>query len=175
MGERIVILGNAGGGKSLIAEGLARHFRIPWHQLYSLQWEAGWVRTSELEFRKRHDQLVEGDSSIMDGVASWESIEHRVARADTLVFIDLPLWRHYWWATKRQFMCLFRPRPNFDPACPMLLLTGQLIRMMWWVHAQLRPHLIELVEQGQRDKCIYVLKTPSDVNQFYQEFCTCRV
>jgi hypothetical protein len=50
------------------------------------------------------------------------------------VYVDLPLWIHYWWAAKRQFPCLFRPRPNFVPGCPMLPKTWALAKMMWWIH-----------------------------------------
>jgi adenylate kinase family enzyme len=38
----------------------------------------------------------------MDGIASVESIKRRVEATDTIIFIDLPLWIHYWWVVKNK-------------------------------------------------------------------------
>jgi adenylate kinase family enzyme len=166
-----VIIGNAGSGKSRLAEGLARSTEIPLHRLDAIQWNPGWVRTAEEDFRREHDRLAERESWILDGVASWGSIVHRIERCDTIVYVDLPLWIHYWWAAKRQFPCLFRPRPNFVPGCPMLPKTWALAKMMWWIHKVLRPKLMELIESHRDDKHLYVLHSPRDVNQFYERSC----
>lgn len=171
MGRRIVVIGNAGGGKSRLAEGLTHSTGIPLYRLDAIQWNPGWVQTPEAEFRHKHDELAEREEWILDGVASWDSIVYRIERCDTIVYVDLPLWNHYWWAAKRQFQCLFRPRPNFVPDCPMLPMTGALVRMMWWIHKALRPNLKELIEAQRDDKCLYVLRSRKEVNQFCERFC----
>ncbi|MGL6340316.1 MAG: flagellar protein FlaR, partial [Waterburya sp.] len=79
--------------------------------------------------------------------------------------IDHPLWLHYWWAIKRQFMCLFRPRPDFVEGCPMLPMTGKLLKMIWRIHTQLKPQLIELVNSYRGEKWIYHVKSPQELKQ----------
>ena len=172
MGERIVIIGNAGGGKSRLADGLARKRGLPLHRLDRLLWNPGWVPTPEAAFRRRHDALAGEAGWIIDGVASWESIVHRIERCDTIVYVDLPIWLHYWWAAKRQLRCLFRPRPDFVPGCPMIPVTGRLIRMMWWLHRDLRPRLAALIDRHRADKHLYVLRSRREVDRFYERFCT---
>ncbi|MEM7404183.1 MAG: flagellar protein FlaR [Pseudomonadota bacterium] len=171
MGERIVILGNAGGGKSRLARGLARRIEAPLIELDMLLWQPGWQRTPETEFRQQHDDLVAGPRGVVDGVASWDSIQHRVARCDTLVLVDLPLWQHYWWAAKRQFMCLFRERPDFVPGCPMLPKTAALARMMWWLHRELRPQFLKLVDRERSLRHVYWLRSAAQCEAFYARYC----
>ena len=166
MGERIVIIGNAGGGKSRLARGLAIKTGLPLYQLDLLQWNPGWIATPEADFRDRHDAAVAGERWIVDGVASWSSIAHRLECCDTVIFVDLPLWQHYWWAAKRQLASIARPRPDFVPDCPMLPMTWRLARMMWWLHRDLRPKLVSAIDQYRGVKHLYVLRSAKELNDF---------
>ena len=107
MGNKIVIIGNAGGGKSTLAKKLSQARNIPLYRLDSLQWNPGWIPTSKEEFDRQHENLISQDTWILDGFASWSSIEKRFAAADTIILVDHAIWVHYWWAIKRQFMCFF--------------------------------------------------------------------
>lgn len=173
MGGRIVIIGNAGGGKSTLAQQLSKAKSLPLHRLDSLQWNRGWIPTPKAEFDRLHDELIKKNVWIIDGVASWESIERRCAAADTIIFVDLPLRIHYWWAIKRQLACLFRPRPDFVPGCPMLPMTGKLLRMIWQIHRHLRPRLIELVNSYRETKWVYRVESPTELRELIQEYCHC--
>ncbi|MBE9043705.1 flagellar protein FlaR [Pleurocapsales cyanobacterium LEGE 10410] len=171
MGNKIMIIGNAGGGKSTLAKRLSQSRNLPLYRLDALQWNSGWIPTSKAEFDRRHDELISQDVWIIDGFASWESIETRCAAADTIILVDLPLWIHYWWTTKRQFMCLFRPRPDFVQGCPMLPMTGKLLKMIWIIYTQVRPKLVELVVSYRETKWIYHIKSPREMEQVVIEHC----
>ena len=136
---RVAIFGNAGGGKSTICALLSRSKNLPVYQLDKLQWNPGWILTPKEEFDSKHDQLLKNERWIIDGVATLESLEKRLGEADTIIFVDFALWRHYWWSVKRQFMCLFRSQPNFIPRCPMLPKTFELVKMIWRINCNCRP------------------------------------
>ena len=171
MGEQIVIIGNAGGGKSTLAKQLSQTKNLPLYRLDNLQWNRGWIPTPKAEFERLHDELVAEDTWIIDGVASWESIERRCAVADTIILIDFPLWIHYWWAIKRQFMCLFRPRLDFVEGCPMLPMTGKLLKMIWQINAHLKPKLIELIYSYRETKWVYHVQSPTALRKLTEEHC----
>ena len=171
MGGKIAIIGNAGGGKSTLAKQLSQAKNIPLYRLDSLQWNRGWIPTPKSEFERLHDELIAKDVWIVDGVASWESIKRRCATADTIILVDHPLWIHYWWAIKRQFMCLFRPRPDFVEGCPMLPMTGKLLKMIYQIHKHLRPKLIELVNSYRETKWVYHVRSPKALRELIKEHC----
>lgn len=169
---KVAILGNAGGGKSMLCEHLSSAKGLPVYQLDKLQWNPGWVPTPIDEFNARHDEILGKDKWIIDGVATIESIGRRLEEADTIIFVDYPLWRHYWWAAKRQFMCLFRPRPNFIPECPMLPKTLELIKMIWHINFAYRPIWLDWVEKKSKAKQVFHIRTLKDLNEFSREHCT---
>jgi adenylate kinase family enzyme len=171
MGDRIVIVGNAGGGKSILAKKLSLSRNLPLHRLDSLQWNPGWKPTPEEQFYKAHDAIVETPKWIIDGLASWKSVETRFAAATTIVFVDHPLWVHLWWALKRQVYCIFRPRPDFVEGCPMLPMTGRLFRMILDIHKYLRPKLLDLVQSYADRKEIFHIKSPKELRLFELQYC----
>jgi hypothetical protein len=68
-------------------------------------------------------------------------------------------------------MCLFRPRPDFVEGCPMLPMTGKLLKMIWQIHQQYRPKLIELINSYQDTKWIYHITSPSELSQLIDKYC----
>jgi len=107
--KRVALLGNAGGGKSLLSASLSQAKKLPlYYQLDKLLWNPRWVQTPEEDFIRKHDAILKKEQWIIDGMASLDSIKSRLKVADTIIFIDHSLWIHYWWAAKRQFMCILK-------------------------------------------------------------------
>ena len=162
--DKIVIIGNAGGGKSTLAKVISSCKGIPIYKLDKLQWNPGWVPTPEDEFERLHDGILQNQKWIIDGFASWKSIEKRSESASTIIFIDLPLWVHLWWTTKRQFLCLFRARPDFIDGCPMIPMTSKLYKMILNINKYYRPKLLELIEKYRGKKEVIHIRTPKELN-----------
>src|SRR5208283_2678079 len=115
---------------------------LPHYAVDRIQWRPNWVRTPEPEFTQAHEALISKERWLIDGYGSWPSVERRISVADTIVFVDHPIWVHYWWATKRQIKSLFYGRPDGPEGCPMFPVTMRLFKMMWWLHREKRPKLI---------------------------------
>jgi adenylate kinase family enzyme len=163
---RVAIVGNAGGGKSTLRRALSRRLGLPLYALDQIQWQPGWVATAAPAFERRHRAWIQQPRWIIDGLGPVESLEARFEAADTIVLLDHPLWRHYWWAAKRQVMCLFRPRVDGPPGCPMLPVTWRLARLIWRIHRDLRPRLLKAAEACRGAKAVYHLRGPADVKRF---------
>ena len=174
---KVAILGNAGGGKSALCKALSHAKDLPVYQLDKLQWNPGWIPTPQEEFDARHDAILAYEKWIIDGVASLESIERRLAAADTIIFVDHPLWIHYWWAAKRQFMCLFSTRPDFVEGCLMLPKTWELAKMIWQINKYLRPTLLDLINTHSQDKQgqgkqVFHIRSPKELAHFRAVQCS---
>ncbi len=166
---RIAIIGNAGGGKSTLARELHALLGLPLHAIDQLQWRPGWQPTPPVGFFAAHTALLTESHWIIDGWGDFAAIEARFDRADTLVLVDYPLWRHYAWALKRQFLCLFRARPDGPPGCPMLPMTWPLLKMIWSVDRLALPRLRALVDAHRDQKKVFHVRTLPDLRALLQE------
>lgn len=166
---RIAVIGNAGGGKSTLCRRLRDVLRLPLYPVDQLQWRPGWKRVAEDEFTRVHKKLVSEPRWIIDGWGDFDAIEARFHRCDTVVLVDFPLWRHYWWALKRQFMCLFRPRVDGPPGCPMLPMTWPLLKMIGFIDRGATPRVRALVEAMRESKRVVVIRSLAELRQFHHE------
>src|SRR5947199_339038 len=89
--KRIVVFGNAGGGKSRLARRLAALTGLPLYVIDKIQFREGGTAVLKDEFLTAHADLLRKDEWIIDGYGSTALAWERFARADTLVYIDLPL------------------------------------------------------------------------------------
>ncbi|MEX0807877.1 MAG: hypothetical protein WD044_04030 [Dongiaceae bacterium] len=168
---RVAIIGNAGGGKSTLARKLGAARGLPYHAIDRIQWRPGWVPAPPEEFDAQHDAILAGERWIIDGVGDTDAIARRLARADTVVFVDLPLRTHLWWATRRQFRSIFFGRPDGPEGCPMWRVTWRLYRMIWWIHRELRPQFLALVDDVSPGVRIFHLRSPRDIAAFERQYC----
>ncbi len=99
--SRVVLLGIAGGGKSTLARRISASLGLPLHQMDKLGWLPGWILAGNDHVNPLHDQIMATDRWVIDGYGSWQSIEQRCDAADTLILMDQPAWRHYWYRTAK--------------------------------------------------------------------------
>ncbi len=89
IGNRILILGCPGSGKSTFARALAARTGLPLVHLDTVWWRADGTHISREEFDRALDDLMRGEQWIMDGDYS-RTYEVRVRAADTVIFLDYP-------------------------------------------------------------------------------------
>ena len=167
--ERIAVIGNAGGGKTTMCRKIGSRLNIPVYPIDMIQWKPGWQRATSEEFDRAHESILAQNRWMIDGFGPMEAIAKRFALADTLIIVDYPLAIHYWWSMKRQIKCLFEPRDDLPENCPMIPKTGELIRVMWRVHTELRPQFLALAQQHQHEKRVILLHSPQEQRKLLHE------
>jgi adenylate kinase family enzyme len=84
------VVGATGAGKTTFAKTLAATLGVPYIELDSLFWEAGWREADLDEFRARVTEAIAGDAWVVDG-NYWTRIGGLVwTRADTVCWLDPP-------------------------------------------------------------------------------------
>lgn len=91
IGRRVIVTGLAGSGKSTFSRSLAAQTGLPVIHLDIHFWKPGWVAPSEAEWREKQISLLAGDAWIADGNYD-ETLDLRLARADSVVFLDTAWW-----------------------------------------------------------------------------------
>ena len=164
--QRVAVFGNAGGGKSTLARRLAELTHLPLHPLDLIQYRVGGAKVPHDEYLKAHVELLQRDAWIIDGYGCRNSAWERFARADTLVYIDLPLVTHYRWVTKRLFQGLFVTPEGWPEGSPILSSTLGCYRTIWLCHRHLTPKYRELVSEARADKRVHHLRSAAEMAAF---------
>ena len=104
VGRRFSVAGMSGAGKSTIARTIASRLDLPYVELDALFHGPNWSEPSPDEFKRRVLALIDGhDGWVVDGNYHGKLDELVLERADTFVWLDLPLrvalrriWRRTW-------------------------------------------------------------------------------
>ena len=139
---------------------------LPYIAIDKIQWKPNWVKAPEDEFRHNHNNFLAKDRWLIDGYGPMSSVEDRLDACDTVIFVDHPIRIHFWWATKRQIKSLFFGRPDGPDGCPMWPVTIRLYKMMWWLHREMRPKLVETIYRRTDRIRIIHITSPAKLNAF---------
>jgi adenylate kinase family enzyme len=164
--RRVAVFGNTGGGKSTLAKKLAELTHIPLYPLDMIQFRIGGARVPHEEYLKRHGELLRSEAWIIDGYGCRESAWERFAAADTLVYIDLPLFTHFLWVTKRLLKGFLVAPEGWPEGSPLLSSTINSYRVLWLCHRQLTPQYRELVSEASQHKRVHHLRSPAEMTAF---------
>lgn len=164
--KRVAVFGNTGGGKSTLAKRLADLTRLPLYPLDMIQFRAGGGEVPHQEYLKAHADLLRQDEWIIDGFGSVASAWERFSKADTLVYIDLPLATHHWWVTKRLIKGLFAAPEGWPENSPMWRSTINSYKVIWRCHRRLTPRYRQLVADVAASKRVHHLTSPAAITAF---------
>ena len=91
MPSRIAVVGTSGSGKTTVARKLAERLGLPHVELDALFHGPGWTETPVEEFRRQVASATEAEGWVVDGNYETRLGDLVLERADTVVWLDLPL------------------------------------------------------------------------------------
>lgn len=166
--KRIAVFGNAGGGKSALARRLAELTNLPLYVIDMMQFGAGGAKVPHDEFLRSHADLIRRDEWIIDGFGTVATAWDRFAAADTLIYVDLPLWVHYSRVTRRFIKGLFANPAGWPENSPLWSSTLSSYRVIPLCHRNLTPKYRKLVTEAAASKRVHHLRSGSQVGLFLE-------
>lgn len=127
---------------------------LPLHILDKIQYRSGGVEVSQEDYKRAHQEILQADRWIIDGFGCMETLWLRLDEADTLVYIDLPLYVHFWWVTKRMISGYFNPPAGWPENSPILKSSITSYRVLWLCHKYLSLKYREYVGREVPKKLI---------------------
>lgn len=165
--NRIAIIGCGGAGKSTLARRLGQVLNLPVHHLDALHWQPGWKLPERNQWRARHDELLCGDRWIIDGNYG-DTMDARLAAADTIIFLDLPTLVCLWRILRRRIAYHGRTRPDMAPDCAEQIDWPFLV----WVatyRSKRRAEVLRKISRLRREKQVIGLRSAAAVERFVKK------
>ena len=166
--NKIAVLGNSGGGKTTLSLAMASLLGIPCYSVDKAQWRPHWAPVPLDELARTHGEWLAQSRWIIDGWGDVSLLRPRLEAADTIILIEHALWRHCWWALKRQCAGILFARTDTPPGCAVLSSSWRLVRALRWGHRCGVPLAKQILSQmpdgGERR--LHLLNSPRALNQF---------
>ncbi|RYH04041.1 DNA topology modulation protein FlaR [Salipiger sp. IMCC34102] len=114
--QRVMIVGGPGSGKSTLARLLGAHTGLPVHHMDHIHHLPGWKPRPMAEKRSMAHAIERQEAWIFEGGMS-STYASRAARADTLIWLDLPMPLRLWRVLARLVRYYGQRRPDMAEGC----------------------------------------------------------
>ncbi|WP_420332030.1 DNA topology modulation protein FlaR [Roseibium sp.] len=165
--KRVMIVGGPGSGKSTLARRLGERTGLPVFHMDKIHWCAGWVeRARDEKDRMTHEVHIQ-DRWIFEGGHS-STYPERVARADTFVWLDVPVGLRIFRVLKRSVVNYGTTRPDLADGCPERLdfQTIEFLRFIWRTRHSARAKLLAVYQEPPRHLDVFRLTTKLEFDAF---------
>jgi adenylate kinase family enzyme len=107
-------------------------------------WQPGWETLPREVWHWEHDRLLKPERWVIDG-NYVSTLDNRLARADTVIFLDFPRWRCLLGIAKRTSLWWGRTRPEMAPGCPERI-DIHFLRYVWNFRNNHYRQIVDLLE-----------------------------
>ena len=171
IGRRVVVVG--GGGKTSLARAISDQYGLRHVELDALFWLPGWQESEAGDFRNRVNDALDraADGWVADGNYSSALGDAVLARADMVIWVNMPWRTMFWRVLKRSFKRAW----GKQQICGENTENWRQVfsaRSLWWFHIRNRGRY------NQRDAMLFQmmplstpivrLDTPSQLDGYYE-------
>ncbi len=176
VGRRIAVVGSSGSGKTTMARRLAEALALTHVELDALHHKPGWTPTPPDEFRSELTEALDLADRTTDGwtmCGGYSVVDDiRSARADTIVWVDLPRWLVTWQVVTRTIRrAITREELWNGNREPLTNLTSwdpekNIIRWSWVHFDERRERFARHCATDWSSKHVHRLRSRSEVRAF---------
>lgn len=163
--QRIAIIGPSGAGKSTLSRQLGEYTGLPVCHIDAIHWKPGWVESARQETQSKVEMVVQEERWIIDGNYSGSSLDLRMNRADTVIFLDFPRRIYLPRVIRRTIRYYGTTRPDLGEGCPERLDVA-FLRWVWNFHKHSRPRLLDALARHHGKFVLHRLRSPAQVREF---------
>jgi len=159
-----MIIGCGGAGKSTLSRKLNTILGFELIHLDQHFWKPDWQETAKGEWEQIVQKLIEKDQWIIDGNFG-STMETRIKRADTIIFMDYSTLSCLWRITKRAIKYYNKNRPDMQEGCNERI-DLQFYRYVANYNRTRRKKILERISPFRNEKTVYTFRNDKEVNLF---------
>ncbi|WP_404469443.1 topology modulation protein [Sutcliffiella horikoshii] len=167
--QRIMVIGvSAGAGKSTFAARLGKALDINVFHLDAFFWKQGWVEASMEEFTQSQQEIIKNHSSwIVEGNYT-ATFDIRAEKADTIIYLELPLRVCLYRVIKRWPTNLGNRRPDLGGECTERM-EWAFLKFIIATYRARKKAMKKRLDFYQEDKLVVRLKGKRAIEYFIRE------
>lgn len=166
--KKIAILGSEGCGKSTLAMQLGPLLDIEVLHLSRVFWKPNWIFTPPSESEKILADWLQKDSWIVEG-EDPNTLDIRLAAADTIIFMDFNPLISFWRMLKRQLTYLGRSRPEMPAEGYPESLSLRRLKGVLTYPFKKRRLVLQKIRQYSDGRKVIVLRKQAEVRNLLEE------
>jgi adenylate kinase family enzyme len=132
-----------------------------------LFWKPGWVETEKSKWKEIVEKVSSRKQWIIDGNYGG-TIDVRLLRADTVIFLDVSRFLCLWRVIKRRILFHGKTRPDLSEGCPESL-SWDFIRWIWTFPNLRRPEILEKLNGCRDKKKVVILHSNREIESFLKD------
>ncbi|MCL6572878.1 MAG: topology modulation protein [Bacillus sp. (in: Bacteria)] len=170
--KRIMVIGiSAGVGKSTFARKLGEALGINVYHLDVLYWKPNWVEASNEEFSRAQQGIVIQNQWIIEGNYN-NTFEIREEHADTIIYLELPLYICLYRVIKRRITNSGKTRPDMGVGCKEKIDWDfiKFICTTYYPRKRKTAERLHALQALDTKKVIIVLKGKQEINSYLKNF-----
>jgi adenylate kinase family enzyme len=165
--KRIMVIGCCGSGKSTFSRELHKVLGLNLIHLDQYYWQPNWTETKKSIWEKTVTELANKPEWIIDGNYGG-TMDTRLNRADTIIYLDMPAYKCLWRITKRILKYHGKVRPDMPAGCKErfdlefyhYVLTYNMLR---------RKSILKKLTSLKSDKRIEVFRNDGETRKYIKE------
>jgi adenylate kinase family enzyme len=168
--RRVMVIGSPGAGKSTLAMSIAKRLDLPLIHLDREFWRPAWQETPRDEWRAKVAAMAAAPAWVIDGDYPG-SFDLRAARADTVVWLDLPRRVCMAHVLLRIAVSFGRTRADMAPGCAERI-DFAFLNYVWSYPREGRPRVQALLQQLSPYQRAITLRSSAEVRRFEKSLST---
>ncbi|WP_315969824.1 P-loop NTPase family protein [Bacillus testis] len=138
--------------------------QLPVYHLDAYFWKPGWIQAEEEEFRLAQEELAREEKWIIDGNYS-SSLPTRMERADTIIYLELPLRTCLYRVLKRRVANHGKTRMDMAEGCPDKMDVA-FIHFMISTYKARKAAMHKRLKEASTTKEVVILKSKGEVDGY---------
>ena len=165
--QRSMIIGQPGSGKSTLARKLGAITHLPVFHIDHIHWKPGWVERDRTEKTALCREIEKLPQWVFEGGHSATWLE-RLARADTLIWLDFGLLRRVGRVVRRTLVQYGETRPDLPEGCPEKF-DGEFYRYIWRMRRSSRERMSRLFSSAAPEKTALKLSSIREIRTYLDD------